>query len=171
MTQCQSNVKVLSAMYQNSPQNLKKYYTREWTWGEKYSICLFWWSRDGDPIPGHEKLPEMSKVQLLNRSRELFQSYSLWEIFRPDHVSRSFRDKWKNCQSLLGNFKRAAEFNSYRKVENYFQLSHKAQLQQEKFLGPLYVCLQLINMSLKGDWRRIRRETIPEKNPFLWASN
>ena len=121
-------------MYQNSPQNLKKYYTREWIWREKYSICLFWWSRDGDPIPGHEKLPEMSKVQLLNRSRELFQSFSLWEIFRPDHVSRSFRDKWKNCQSLLGNFKRAVEFNSYRKVDNYFQLSHKAQLQQENCL-------------------------------------
>ena len=87
-----------------------------------YSICLFWWSRDGDPIPGHEKLPEMSKVQLLNRSRELFQSYSLWEIFRPDHVSRSFRAKSKNCQSLLRNFKRALEFNSYREVDNYFQL-------------------------------------------------
>ena len=99
--------------------------------GKIYSICLFWWSRDGDPIPGHEKLPEMSKVQLLNRSRELFQSFSLWEIFRPDHVSRSFRDKWKNCQSLLRNFKRALEFNSYREVDNYFQLLHEAQLQQE----------------------------------------
>ena len=93
-----------------------------------YSICLFWWSRDGDPIPGHEKLPEMSKVQLLNRSRELFQSYSLWEIFRPDHVSIR---KSKNCQSLLRFSKRALEFNSYREVDNYFQLLHEAQLQQE----------------------------------------
>ena len=101
--------------------------------GKIYSICLFWWSRDGDPIPGHEKLPEMSKVQLLNQSRELFQSFSLWEIFRPDHVSIR---KSKNCQSLLRNFKRAVEFNSYREVDNYYQLSHKAQLQQENCLYP-----------------------------------
>ena len=93
-----------------------------------YSICLFWWSRDGDPIPGHEKLPEMSKVQLLNQSRELFQSFSLWEIFRPDHVSIR---KSKNCQSLLRFSKRALEFNSYREVDNYFQLLHEAQLHQE----------------------------------------